>query len=362
MEPIWSNLISCLFEWNLFFLLAFCQAAGNVEYDEKTDKGRGSSSWAFFFFTWMYSKGSWPERCCIICTIYVLPLTAITGFSSEANHFLTFSTTEKPPSFLRQLLTGPLHQVAASGTINLMPAATRCRKSKIPDIARLSRLFVSVFLGGKGSNTWKAGESWKLPQKTSSFADNSGCYHQLCLNRHDPFYFDKLRSPFVNKLLSCALFSLLQLVQGNPNPRLNRFHGQKHAGHPWTRIFPLLKQSFHRELHMEQLHLPGANKQIKHLQSVRKLRGKFKKHVKKPMAGRWTWRLLFLFGWKFMESFSSNVSKKVFEIFSFIVSLWLEEGVNNSGCPSEVCVCNIITITTVVFYLLPSTILGRVTS
>ena len=62
--------------------------------------------------------------------------------------------TKKTPSFLRQLgRLRPLHQVAASGMINLMPAATRCRKSEIPDIARLSRLFVSVFLGEKGSNT-----------------------------------------------------------------------------------------------------------------------------------------------------------------------------------------------------------------
>lgn len=199
-----------------------------------------------------------------------------------------------------------------------MPAATRCR---------LSRFFVVFFLGGTGRKTWKAGESWKCPQKPAFLL-----ILVAVLVATISFIWIAM-----NTLVTlCQQITFLCLVfiaaAGSREPKSETepfSRPRKHSGHPWTRIFPLLKQSSHRELHMEQLHLPGAKKQIKPLQSVGK-RVQFKKHVQNPPGPEVNLTsFIFFLGGKI----HGELQFKCFEIslwdfyalWSF--SLWLGEGV-----------------------------------
>ena len=170
-----TNLISFHF-WGISFLLALCEAAGNVEYDEKTDKGRGSNSCALPFLF----QGILTPEILYIFVPYLWPLQPLQGASSEANHDdSSYSTTPPGCSFWDDKFNASRNKVPGW---DLDIAWHR------EVISILCCLFLAVVREGK---------LFEKLEKVGSI--------------------QQLWSPF----------SLLQLVQGNPNPRLNRFHGRE---------------------------------------------------------------------------------------------------------------------------------------
>lgn len=141
-----------------------------MEYDEKTDKGRGSNSCALPFFL-VKEFGCIPRHLdprdfVHICTIS-MTFTAVTGFSSEANHDdSSYSTTPPGCSFWDDKFNAS--------------------RNKVPVIS----ILCCFFFGGYWKENLKSWRKLEVPTKTSIFVDSgcsSGCYHQLYLNRHEYF-------------------------------------------------------------------------------------------------------------------------------------------------------------------------------